>query len=213
MNMRHISQAEAAARYPDHQHLLGEPDANGYRQCLHPGCGARIHQGDIRGGQIVMADAKLGFATFTPVPSMRRMFAPNTDPDACANLARILESCDPVEPFTGTIGGPDRSADLLAKMRELMDKLNKYTTQMPPAEKVVMGPVALAELRSMASFAVAPKPDPTAVTQSMLCGIQILESDVLEPDQWIAYDRKGRIVAMGRASSVGIFAMREPRQP
>ena len=72
--------------------------------------------------------------------------------------------------------------------------------------QVVLGDVAMAELRRLCGPTAPQQPsDPLG-----LAGFHVVESDVLEPDQWIAYDRKGRIVAMGRASSVGIFAMRKP---
>jgi hypothetical protein len=187
---------------------------------------------------------------------MRRMFANNDDPDAVANLVKLLERCDkadPLEAVTGTIGGkprtnaadeliaqlerpvisfnhpgplipPPTGTELIDQMRKLMDQMNRHTPPMDPADKVVMGPVALAELRRTCRQSTCPECGMLSVMGGQphligchrpapmpdLSGIQIVESDVLEPDQWIAYDRKGKIVAMGRASSVGIFAMREP---
>jgi hypothetical protein len=94
-------------------------------------------------------------------------------------------------------------------MRRARDQMNRYTALNAPtsfAEKVVMGTAALEDLRSRVQTVPGPDPrDPLGIVS----GIQIVESKILPSDRWIAYDRNGRIVAMGSTNSVRIFA-KEP---
>jgi hypothetical protein len=129
------------------------------------------------------------------------MFASNDAPDAAANLVKLLERCDKVEAVTGTIGAPPR--DLLAVMRKMMDQLNKHTSPVLPMDKVVMGREAIEELARLTQTKGYHTPGPHATDpMGVITGIQIVESDVLDPDQWVAYDRAGKIVAMGWVNNV-----------
>jgi hypothetical protein len=100
--------------------------------------------------------------------------------------------------------------ELLDIMRRVRDQMNRYTALNAPtsfAEKVVMGTAALEDLKSRVQTVPGPDPgDPLGIVSE----IQILESKVLHPDQWIAYDRKGRIVAMGSTNTARIFAPNGP---
>ena len=136
---------------------------------------------------------------------LNRMFAGNDAPDACANLVRQLNACDKVESTTGTIGGPDRSADLLAKMTKMIRDMNKNTPPGNVAERIDMGKDALAELRRQTPTVQASPDDSFA-----LGGIRIFLAPLLDDDQWIAYDRHGIPLAFGRTSSVKILVPREP---
>lgn len=131
------------------------------------------------------------------------LFANNDAPPAVFPV-RPLEEWEKV---TGTIGGPDRSGNMLAQMEKFIRQMRLHTPKRDPIDKVAMGQEALAELRRMTSpHTVAMKPgDPMG-----LGAIQIVASEVLDPDQWIAYDRAGKIVAMGRVNSVRLVVAASP---
>jgi len=138
-----------------------------------------------------------------------RMFANNTDPDAVANLVRQLEACDkgdPVEAVTGTIGAPLQSVNLLEQMEKFNRLMRASTTPREPMAKVVLGTDAMAELRRICGPTTrdAPGPRPSD-PMGVITGIQVVESQVLESDQWIAYDRNGKILAMGRINSIRLL--------
>ncbi len=100
---------------------------------------------------------------------------------------------------------PD-SSNLLATMQKCIRQMKAKTgLHGTPIHKAAMGKDALADLRRRCGPTVPAQPG-----DGLLSGIQIMESEILEPDQWIAYDRDGKVVAIGRGDTVKILAAALP---
>lgn len=82
---------------------------------------------------------------------------------------------------------------------ELLAMLQKMTAEPPGelAERIDMGKDALAELRRQIPVAPSSLPVPP-----VFCGIRIELSATLDDDQWVAYDRHGVPLAVGRIDSI-----------
>ena len=86
-------------------------------------------------------------------------------------------------------------ADLLARMQRAIREINLNAGTPPLTSKIVCGGGVVDKLRDMSATTDAPLPAGT------LTGIQIILNPALADDQWIAYDSKDRIVAMGSGGS------------
>ena len=100
---------------------------------------------------------------------------------------------------------PPSGAELIAKMQKAMADMNRHARPGNVAERIDMGKGALAELRRQTPTVQASPDDSFA-----LGGIRIFLAPLLDDDQWIAYDRHGVPLALGRISTVKILVPREP---